>query len=305
MKAGAGQPWSPPPSSYRKKRRMNRTFLGLEETYSGYDTAACVVLPLPYEQTTSYGRGTASGPDAIIDASAYVELYDEVHDIEIYKKGIFTDEPLSFTGEVERDFEKITRRVAEHLRQNKFVVALGGEHSVSYPLYRAFHNHFPDLTVVQFDAHSDLRESYEGSIYSHASVMKRIHALNPQLFQIGIRSQCAEEAAFIREEGLHALYAHETRARWPRIVSKISGNIYITFDVDFWDPAIMPATGTPEPGGFFWDETMHFLEELFEAGNVVGCDVVELSPLKGLVHPDFTVAKLVHKLITLKLKEYT
>ena len=284
---------------------MNTTFLGIEEKYSTYDEAACVVLPVPYEQTTSYGSGTANGPAAILEASAYVELYDEVYGTEVYKKGIHTDAPLSFTGKVEQDFEKITRRVAGHLRQNKFVVALGGEHSVSYPLYRAYHEFFPDMTVVQFDAHSDLRESYEGSIYSHASVMKRIYTLNRRLFQIGIRSQCAEEASFIKQEAIHTLYAHETRSEWPQIVSKISGSIYITFDVDFWDPAIMPATGTPEPGGFFWDETMLFLEELFRAGNVVGCDVVELSPLKGLTHPDFTVAKLVHKLITLKLKEYT
>ncbi len=305
MRTAVGRPWSLRPFCCHETHLMSKTFLGIEEEYSDYDRAACVVLPLPYEQTTSYGHGTGRGPGAIIDASAYVELYDEVYETEIYKKGIFTDEPLTFSGEVEHDFDKITRRVAEHLDRNKFVVALGGEHSVSFPLYRAYHSRFPDLTVVQFDAHSDLRESYEGSIYSHASVMKRIYGLNKRLIQIGIRSQCREEASFIKKEGIHTLYAHQTRSRWSQIVSKIGGNIYITFDVDFWDPSIMPATGTPEPGGFLWDETMRFLEELFEAGNVVGCDVVELSPMRELPHPDFTTARLVHKLITLKLKEYS
>ncbi len=284
---------------------MGNSFLALDEQQSDYAAAACVVLPLPYEQTTSYGQGTAGGPEAIIQASAYVELFDEVYGCEIYKKGIHTDEPLRFSGRVEQDFRAIEQRAAGHLANDKFLVALGGEHSVSFPLYRAFHQKFDDITVVQFDAHSDLRESYEGSIYSHASVMKRICDLNPRIVQLGIRSQCAEEAELIKTEGIKTVYAHKVRTQWPEIVSKLRGNIYITFDVDFWDPSIMPATGTPEPGGFLWDETLEVLEAVFKAGNVVGCDVVELSPLRGLSHPDFTAAKLVHKLITLKLKEQT
>ncbi|HHM02864.1 MAG TPA: agmatinase [Caldithrix abyssi] len=284
---------------------MGNTFLAIDEQQSRYDAAACVVLPLPYEQTTSYGQGTAGGPRAIIEASAYVELFDEVYGCEIYKKGIHTDEPLRFSGRVEQDFRAIEQRAARHLANDKFIVALGGEHSVSFPLYRAFHQKYDDLTVVQFDAHSDLRDSYEGSIYSHASVMKRIYDLNPRIVQLGIRSQCAEEAELIKKEGIQTVYAHKVRTQWPETVSKLRGNIYITFDVDFWDPSIMPATGTPEPGGFLWDETLEVLEAVFKAGNVVGCDVVELSPLRGLSHPDFTTAKLVHKLITLKLKEQT
>ncbi len=282
---------------------MSDNFLGIASPYTDYDKADTVILPVPYEQTTSYGKGTADGPAAVIEASAYVELYDEVYDSEAWRRGIFTDKPLKFNGNVRQDFELISARVDKHLQNNKCIVSLGGEHSITFPLLRPFLRRFPEITVIQFDAHSDLRDSYEGTPYSHACVMKRVWEETARIYQIGIRSQCAEEAVFIRETGIRTLYAHQLRAGWRKTLADLSGPVYITFDVDFWDPAVMPATGTPEPGGFFWDETLEMLDFIFTQCNVLGWDMVELSPLKGLSHPNFTAAKLIYKMINLKWKD--
>ncbi len=277
-------------------------FLGIEEKYSAYETAQTVILPLPYEQTTSYMPGAAKGPQAIVDASAYVELYDEELDVEAYLTGIHTLKAPAFLGEAEADFQKISDTCSKLLQDGKFVVSLGGEHSVSFPLVRAFNEQFPGLSVLQLDAHSDLRDSYEGSIYSHASVMRRIFELNRNIVQVGIRSQCKEEADFIRQKEIHTFYVHQIHKTGfaPSILEALTENVYITIDVDFFDPSIMPATGTPEPGGFLWNETLFFLKEIFKIKNVVGMDVVELSPQKGLVHPDFLAARLIYKLLGYK-----
>ncbi len=277
-------------------------FLGIEEKYSAYKNAQTVILPLPYEQTTSYMPGAANGPQAIIDASAYVELYDEELDGEVYRSGVHTLPPLMFSGEPETDFKKITAHCLQLLDDNKFIVSLGGEHSLSFPLVRAFNEHLGGLSVLQLDAHSDLRASYEGSIYSHASVMRRIFEINRNIVQIGIRSQCKEEADFIRQHKIHTFFAHQMQQKGfpPAAIDILSENVYLTIDVDFFDPSIMPATGTPEPGGFLWNETLAFLKEVFKTKNVVGMDVVELSPQPGLVHPDFLAAKLIYKLLAYK-----
>jgi len=279
-------------------------FLDLENKFTDANSSACVILPIPYEETTSYGKGTACGPQAIIEASAYVELYDDVYDLETYQQGIHTAPAIRFTGQIDADFAKITAVVNSYLSRDKFVISLGGEHSISYPVYRAFHDSFDNLSVLQFDAHSDLRESYEGSIYSHASVMRRIYEMNPSVVQFGIRSQCVEEANFIRRNYIVSYNAHIIKKQGftMEIMSMLKKNVYITFDVDYFDPSIMPATGTPEPGGFQWDETIDFLDRVFREKNVVGCDVVELSPIPELPFGDFLTAKLVYKLITLKFK---
>jgi agmatinase len=169
-------------------------------------------------------------------------------------------------------------------------------------LYRAYHQRFNDLSVLQLDAHSDLRYEYEDSIYSHASVMRRIYELNRNIVQAGIRSQCVEEAQFIKSERIRTFYAHRLRESGfgTELIEALSSNVYLTIDVDFLDPSIMPATGTPEPGGFLWYETIRFLRRVFAERNVVGLDVVELSPLPGLAHPDFLTAKLIYKLIGMK-----
>ncbi len=277
-------------------------FLGIDKNFSGYKSASTVILPIPYEATTSYMSGTQKGPEAVIEASAYVELYDEELDTEAYRSGVFTAAGPEFSGKTEQDFDKITKTAAVFLNDNKFLVSIGGEHSISFPLYRAFHQRFGDLSVLQLDAHSDLRYDYEDSIYSHASVMRRIYELNRNIVQVGIRSQCAEEAQFIKQEHIKTFYAHHLRETGfgTEVIDALSANVYITFDVDFLDPSIMPSTGTPEPGGFLWDETLRFLRLVFAERNVVGFDVVELSPLPGLAHADFLTAKLIYKLIGMK-----
>jgi agmatinase len=180
---------------------------------------------------------------------------------------------------------------------------LGGEHSISNAVHQAVYDLYPDISVLQFDAHSDLRDTYEGSKYSHACVMRRIWELNKNIVALGIRSQSREERDLITDNNISVYYAHHLYGKPfpPEIISKLGENVYITFDVDFLDPSIMPATGTPEPGGFFWAETLGFIKKIFEKKNVVAVDLVELNPISGLLHPDFLVAKLVYKIIGYKM----
>lgn len=282
-----------------------KNFLGLETEFSNREKSKIVIIPVPYEVSTSYINGTKNAPDAIIGASRYIELYDEETGREVYKEGVYTASPITFENNPEDDFTKITAVFLNYLSDGKFPVGIGGEHSVSFPIYRAFHQYFNDISVLQLDAHSDLRESYEGSIYSHASVMKRIYGLNKNIVQVGIRSQCVEEADFIKGNSINTFYAHALKKEdlSSSIIDALNDNVFITIDVDYFDPSVIPATGTPEPGGFYWDETLRFLKKVFSAKNVVGLDVVELSPIKGIVHPDFTIAKLLYKLIGYKFLE--
>lgn len=277
------------------------TFLGADAQFTGYDQSKYVIVPLPFEHSTSYVKGTGNGPQAILAASAYVELYDEEFNCESYRRGIHTLDAPPVSESLEKSFVHITETVLRALRAGKFAVGLGGEHSVSFPVYRAYDEVFDDLSILQLDAHSDLRYTYENTIYSHAAVMHRIYELNQNIVLVGTRSQCAEEARFIAEKGICVFYAHYLHQQGFRddIIHHLKKNVYITFDVDFFDPALMPATGTPEPGGFFWPETIEFLNRVFQQRNVVGFDVVELSPIKNLVHADFTIAKLVYKMITM------
>ncbi|MCB0281190.1 MAG: agmatinase [Calditrichaeota bacterium] len=278
---------------------MSNNFLGIEEEFSSIENSQVVIIPVPYETSTSYMGGTKEGPQAIIDASAYVELYDEEIEKESYRKGIHTVPAIKFVNDVNKDFESITKTFSAYLEMGKFPIGLGGEHSISFPIFKAFQQKFDNLSVLQLDAHSDLRESYEDSIFSHACVMKRIYGMNTNIVQVGIRSQCIEEADFIKNNNINTIYAHvlKNEGFYSSIIDKLTDNVFITIDVDYFDPSVIPSTGTPEPGGFFWDETMVFLKKVFAKKNVVGFDVVELSPLKGLVHPDFTIAKMIYKLI--------
>jgi len=258
-----------------------------------------VILPVPVEFSTSYGKGTAGGPQAILEASGFVELYDEELDLQIWKKGIHTLPAMKLRGDPAAIMDSITSRVSDLLRQRKFVVVLGGEHSISAAVYRAYHAHHRHLSVLQLDAHSDLRMEYEDSPYSHAAAMRRIWEQNRRILQLGIRAQCSEERAFIKKHKISIYYAHQLIKTGfsDALIRKLDKNIYLTIDVDFFDPAIMPSTGTPEPGGFFWYETLDFLRRVFQQRNVLGFDVVELSPLPTLKHPDFMAAKLISKLI--------
>lgn len=289
-------------------------FLAIEKEYSSLDSAAIAIVSAPYEHTVSYGGGTVHGPKAIIDASAYVEFYDDEFDRELcFEKGIATLRPIAFKKAVDADaLQIIEDQVGALIDMGKFTVTLGGEHTISTAPIAAHFKRYPSMSILHFDAHSDLRESYEGSLYSHASFMARVAEFFPteRITQVGIRAQCKEEAEFIRSKKINTFYASALRRglhgnNWQEtVVSTLSNDVYITFDVDYFDPAIMPATGTPEPDGFLYSETLDIFRTLVKAGKrIVGFDIVELAPMKGLSHPNLTTARLLYKLLNFAFAE--
>ncbi len=279
------------------------SFLGKENSVESADDARTVIIPIPMEYSTSYGKGTAQGPASILEASTYLEFYDEELDFEVWKYGIYTVPEIFLNGKPEECLNTIEQEVSSYLEHKKFILVIGGEHSLSSAVHDACFKRYPNLSVLQFDAHSDLRDEYEGSKYSHACVMRRIWEKNKNIVGVGIRSQCKEERDFILENDIPIYYAHDITGRdFPdAIFDRLTKDVFITFDTDFFDPAIMPGVGTPEPGGFFWYETVSFLKNIFTKKNVVGMDVVEFSPIENLTHPQFLLAKFIYKMIGYKI----
>jgi len=273
-------------------------YAGLKEPFSDYANARYVVIPVPYEKTTSYGRGTEMGPRAIVDASCNMELYDEELCKNVAEKGIATLEPLLVQEGPEVLAQKLREICAMVLEDNKFPVVLGGEHSISLGLLLALKDKYKDVSVLHFDAHADLKDEFQGMKYSHGTVMRRISEHAP-LVQVGIRSLSDEEADFIKEGKTHVFYAHDMHDRdcSDEIVGLLSEKVFISFDLDVFDPSIMPSTGTPEPGGLFWYDALRILRKVCEKKDVVGFDLVELAPIPLSKAPDFTAAKLVYKVI--------
>lgn len=286
---------------------MERTpdFLG-PGTNVEYRRARAVVLPVPLETSVSYGAGTSRGPAAILEASTQVEVWDEELGCEPRECGLWTAPALELPAVLEQAVETIRRRVGELMDDGKWVVMLGGEHSVTPAAVAAAAERHTGLHVVQLDAHADLREHYEGERLGHACAMARClpHAA---VTAVGIRSYGPEEAERIRSgiPGYRLLHGRELSdaAAVARLIEGLSGApVYLTIDVDFFDPSLVPSTGTPEPGGGQWWPTLELLGKVFEQSEVVGADVVELAPMAGLHHPDFMVARLVHKLIGLRFR---
>ena len=287
---------------------LPHNFLGLDEDASDFDKARVVILPVPYEATTSYGAGTGAGPSAIIEASRYIELYDQELDREPYEVGIATLPSLELTGAGPQEAVRELRDAYDAILNadpGKFVIALGGEHSISSAPILSWVERTKGkrLSVLQFDAHTDLRHEYEGSEYSHAAVMHRVHD-NVDLVAVGIRALTREEHELARKsDNIHLFLAddiHTGEAWMDEVMSKLGPDVYISFDVDGFDPSLVPATGTPEPGGLQWYPVMKLLRRVFTERNVVSADVVELAPIPGLAAPDFLVAKLVYKMIGYK-----
>ena len=275
-------------------------FLGLPANYCSFRKSKFVILPIPYEGTSSYKTGTRYGPQAIINASKQVEFYDQDLKAEPYKKGICTlDELEPAVSRPEQMIQAIHRAAKGLLNKGKILIGLGGEHTITIGLVKAFKERYKDISVLQLDAHADLRDSYQGSKYSHACVMKRINELCNYV-GVGIRSLSREEASFARKQGMEIFSAKEMKddpSFVERVLSCLSENVYLTFDLDYFDPSIMPAVGTPEPGGPLWYETLDFLKKVTENRNIVGLDLVELSPLPGIVAPDFIAARLLYKIM--------
>lgn len=288
----------------------DKAFLAIpEKELSAYENSKVVIQQIPYEHTSSYLEGSARGPAAIVAASHFVEFYDEELEIESYKKcGIATLPSLDFGKKVDKEaMELIENQTDQLLMDDKFVVSLGAEHSITLGFVKSHAKKYNDLCVLQFDAHSDLREKYQGNPYSHASVMARINDLNIPIVQVGIRAQCIEEAKLIQSrDSIHTFYAHKIRTNpnWIRdAVNTLSANVYITIDADGFDPSIMPAVGTAEPNGLFWAETLDLLREVFRTRNVVGFDIVECAPMEGSILSEYTLAKLAYRLIGYKVMQ--
>ncbi len=286
-----------------KHQRFPDNFAEIPDSYSSYDRSKAVILPFPYEKTTCYGKGTEKGPSAIISASRQMELYDEELG-NIFEAGICTLEALKTNEKPGQMTEIGCLNIKNLLKDNKFVAVIGGEHSITSGIVRAFKEKFNDLSVLQIDAHADLRDDYEGSEHSHACAMRRTIEICP-VVQVGIRSLSFEEADFVKEKKLKIFWAKDIvgNDKWfEEVISMLSKNVYITFDLDGLDPSIMPSVGTPEPGGFGYYQILHFLRKVFEERNIVGFDVVELCPNPSNAAPDFTAARLVYKMIGYKFR---
>ncbi|HOJ51419.1 MAG TPA: agmatinase [Syntrophales bacterium] len=280
------------------EKAMN--FCGLDGPQSAYENSFFAVLPVPYDATTSYQAGTRWGPQAIISASVYLEWYDEELERETCAKGIYTAPYLEADARgPEYMVASVEQKIGQFLQDGKVPVLLGGEHSISLGAVRAMKKHFPSLSVLHLDAHADMRDQYQQSPFSHACVARRIYELCP-IVQVGIRSMSREEADFIKEKNISSLSAHFVmeEENWIEVIlEKLKGDVYVSIDVDCLDPAYMPATGTPEPGGLTYREVVGLMKAVTENFRVRGFDVVELSPISGLTAPDFLCARLVYRLM--------
>jgi agmatinase len=266
-----------------------------------FDSAKAVILPVPLESTTSYVPGTRNGPREILVASSHLELWDEETNTDIHPIGIYTlpemELPFDDMKDIMAEIERVAAAILEH---DKFPIVLGGEHSITGPVVAAVAAKYPGVSVLQIDAHADLRDTYMGTRFNHACAMRRVIEHAP-VTQVGIRSLSTEEAKAAPSLATKIFYDVNMRndANWmAKVVESLGKTVYITIDVDGMDPAIMPATGTPEPGGLSWYELLTLLRTVIGARNVVGCDVVELSPLPGVAAPNFLCAKLIYKILT-------
>jgi len=285
--------------------KMNpRQFLDLPAEYTEFKNAAVVILPIPYEGGVSYGKGTAGGPDAVIAASKHLELYDEILEAEPYRMGISTVLPPEIFADAERMQAAISEVTRTLIDQNKFVVMLGGDHSISMGYFKSLHASTDQLSVIQLDAHSDLRDRYEDNPFSHACTMARIREGISDTLQIGIRSMSLEEAQRVARENLALCTMSAFRSGEFDInaaLEALAEPVYLTVDVDVFDWSVIRSTGTPEPGGLLWDEALVLLQRIFTQKTVIGIDVVELSHDPDDRNSAFAVAKLIYKMLGFKL----
>jgi agmatinase len=274
----------------------------LPKQYSEPENSAIVIIPVAYDGTSTWMKGADKGPEAIIEASANMELYDIETDSQVYKKGIFTEEAIAGQISTAQMLDSVNELVSYYLEKNKFTVVLGGEHSVSLGSIKAHAEHYDDLTVLQLDAHADLRDEYNSSKYNHACVMARVKEVCP-VVQVGIRSMDSSETAMLDKSRTFFAKDIYNNTDWiEKVIAKLSDNVYITLDLDVFDPAVMPSTGTPEPGGLFWYDVLALLKAVSDKRNIVGFDVAELCPDDKNKAPDFLAAKLIYKLLTYKFR---
>ena len=274
-----------------------------EET--NYETAEIAILPVPYDGTSTWIKGADKGPEALLDASYNLEFYDIETDYEVYKRGIATLPPVEENSSPEKMSDAVEKRMNEILTDGKFPVLIGGEHSVSIGAFRAVCRQYPDVSILQLDAHSDMRDEYEGSTHNHACVMARAKDLTDSITQVGIRSSAIEEKKNINPERTFYAFKIKKEDGWMEKVSaQLNKRVYVTIDLDVLDPAYMPSTGTPEPDGLDYRQVMDLLQLILKDHEVVGLDVVELCPNEYNKAPDFLAAKLIYHFLSFKYAVY-
>jgi agmatinase len=272
-------------------------FGGKEVVYN-YQDSGIIIVPVPYDETSTWMKGADKGPDAILDASVNLEFYDLETATEAHLKGIHTILPITEKETPEKLVKAVHDKVSSLLAEKKFPVVIGGNHTVSIGSIKAFSENYDNISVLQLDAHADLRQSYEGSEFNHACAMARARECAP-IVQVGIRSMSVDELPYVEKDRMfcsHDLYYD--KGLYAKALDKLSGNVYITIDLDVFDPSIMPSTGTPEPGGPAYFELMHFMRDVIKSRNVVGFDVVELCPSSTNKAPDFIAAKIIYQLLS-------
>ncbi len=279
-------------------------FLGIEESqWSDYDSSDVVLQLLPYEHTSSYQAGSKQGPQAMLEASHFVEYYDEELDQETYRKmGISTQHELNFDDKVNQAaVQLIKENTLKHLNNDKFIMSFGAEHTVTLGVFEAIHSVSKEVSILQIDAHSDLRDSYEGNTLSHACVMARINELNVQISQVGVRAQSVEEAQTIKDsDSIQTFYDHQvnhTDDLEAQISAHLTDTVYITIDADGIDPAVVPGVGTPEPGGLSYHRLLKILKDICSNKKIIGFDIVECAPIKGQIQSQYVLAKLAYKIL--------
>ncbi len=274
-------------------------FGGLPDEFFNYKNSKIVVLSVPFDKTSSWIKGSDRGPKAIIEASMNMELYDLETNSEVYKNGIFTSEEI-ISNSSEEMIKCVYDRVSELIKDGKFVVTIGGEHSISFPAIKAHHETYQDISILHLDAHSDMRDSYLDNKYSHACVMARVKEINGNIISIGIRSLDSSELKNINKNNIFFAKNIYNSEEWiGKAIGKLNKNVYISLDLDVFDPAVLPSTGTPEPGGLGWYDVMKLLKEVCKNRNLIGFDVVELCPTENKAS-DFLAAKLIYKLLSYK-----
>ena len=280
--------------------KNNRTYAGIPEAYAQLETSKVVLLRVPYDETSTWQKGADRGPEAFLKASENMELYDIETDSEVYKEGVYLADAIYENASPESMVNAVHETTKKYINKNKFVTIFGGEHSISIGTIRAFNDCFQNLTVLHIDAHADLRKEYEGSPYNHACAVYEANQ-NTNLVQVGIRSMDISETRVMNKEKVFFAHDMAVNEYWmDDVLDQLTGNVFITFDLDALDPSIMPSTGTPEPGGLFYYETLEFLKKVFTERNVVGFDMVELCPNTQDKSSDFLAAKLYYKMLSYK-----
>ena len=280
-----------------------KTYAGIPEQYAKLDRSEIVLIPVPYDGTSSWQKGADKGFEAFLEATENMELYDIETNSEVYKKGVFIAEIIDENTTPEAMVEQVHKTVKKYIQKNKFVTVFGGEHSISIGTIRAFKDSFKNLTVLHLDAHADLRDTYEGTTCNHACAVYEA-SITTNLIQVGIRSMDSSERDAMNTDKVFFAEQMIYDDSWPdRAIELMTDQVFITFDVDVFDHSIMPSTGTPEPGGLLWNETIEFLKKVFKEKEVVGFDIVELCPNPTNKAPDFMIAKLYYKMLSYKFSK--